>query len=579
MIFSKNPTLLKRYMYLHITVILLILIVNGLFYIPYSKSLLSSNALEESQKRILVANDSLDSTIQSAEDFLFSVVTNQNIQDYLVDVTPSSRVKKIQEIENQLLNLNESSSLISSIQLLSGGNVYFYSDDNLQRFSFNKNYEQETWFEPVSELRGGSYMTVLSHHVDDHHLSIIREINHLDSLSTIGIGIASINSDAIHNLFKSQIDSFNTNVVIVDAFQTPQLTINWQEDLNPLLSTYDLTKNESTIINFDNSTYILSSVKNENSGLYIVMLSEFNNDAFRSSSIFMMSFLLIIINLILVFISGLLITRNISKPLHTLVDSMNDVIDHNNFSKLDMPVHYQETSQMKKIYNEMIDSITNLLDSKKRDYHRKRHLEIQLLQAQIKPHFLYNTLETISSLSMANQSAESYKLTKALSIYYRISLSSGREVISLGEELLIAQNYLEIMSTRYPDLFDYSITNDYPDDFIEMPKLTIQPFIENAIYHGIKNLGELGTIYIKTNQIDDHLVITIEDNGIGMSPEKLKKITTTHHETKESFGVLGTIEKLNLFYNQSNLITLTSNKSIGTTVTILIPLTHDMEDL
>jgi two-component system sensor histidine kinase YesM len=212
--------------------------------------------------------------------------------------------------------------------------------------------------------------------------------------------------------------------------------------------------------------------------------------------------------------------------------------------------------------------ISELLEEQK----IKRKAELDILQAQIKPHFLYNTLETIRSFALTGKTKEVNIVLKALGSYYRNSLSKGKEVISLREEIDIVRNYLTIQSMRYNELFDVQIDIDPATEDCNMLKLSIQPFVENAIYHGIKLSDRYGHISISTERIPGYVRIVVEDNGAGMTEETLDRITHAPSlEVSGSFGIRSTIERLNIFYGSDSIVQLSSEEGIGTKVSLLIP--------
>ena len=195
------------------------------------------------------------------------------------------------------------------------------------------------------------------------------------------------------------------------------------------------------------------------------------------------------------------------------------------------------------------------------------------MQAQIKPHFLYNTFDAISSLALSGRNNEAYRALKALGSYYRTSLSRGSEVITIAEELDVVKNYLTIQQLRYGDIFTANYDIDERAKKYKILKLVLQPLVENALYHGIKLKGESGNINISAKYSEDFITLTVEDDGIGMSEEVLKKIIQGRYDdTKVSFGLKGTIERLRIFYRVNDLFSIESKEYYGTKVVISIPI-------
>ena len=205
----------------------------------------------------------------------------------------------------------------------------------------------------------------------------------------------------------------------------------------------------------------------------------------------------------------------------------------------------------------------------------KRQRELDALQAKINPHFLYNTLDSVIWMAETGDNHGVVKMVSALARLFRISIAKGHDVITLSEELLHVQNYLDIQSMRYKDKFTYSIT--IPPELENAPtiKLIVQPIVENSIYHGIKYLQEEGRIEIKAEAVDDGIKIIISDNGVGMKSETAAAILNPDQENTVSsgngIGLRNIDERIKLSYGEKYGLSIWSEPDEGTTVTILIP--------
>ena len=198
------------------------------------------------------------------------------------------------------------------------------------------------------------------------------------------------------------------------------------------------------------------------------------------------------------------------------------------------------------------------------------------MQEQIKPHFLYNTFDAISSMAITNGDDEIYKIVSALGSFYRNSLSKGSEIITIRHELDIVRSYLVIQSYRYKDLFTYEI--HVSEELLEKSvlKLILQPLVENSVYHGLKPKSEKGSININIYQSEGNIFFLVSDDGIGMEESLIQTILQSDPaEGKSSFGLRKTQERLKLFYNLDDVLYITSKPGCGTTVTIKIPADKD----
>ena len=295
---------------------------------------------------------------------------------------------------------------------------------------------------------------------------------------------------------------------------------------------------------------------------------------------------LIIISVIaFILISGLTvflsyqIPRSITKPLQKLTEVTGQVAEGNLSVRSDIHTS-DEAGVLSDSLNTMIDKINELLEQVTTEQVRLRKAEFELLQSQINPHFLYNTLDAIIWLAEAGEQKKVVSMVRSLSEFFRTSLNRGKDIISVREELLHVRSYLEIQQVRYQDILNYDI--DVPAELGNylIPKITIQPLVENALYHGIKNKRGSGTIHIRGSRQEDFLVIEIEDDGIGISKERLwqvndgirKKILTG----KDIYGLYNVNERIRLNFGEAYGINILSTYGEGTLVRILLPCIEEL---
>ncbi len=210
-----------------------------------------------------------------------------------------------------------------------------------------------------------------------------------------------------------------------------------------------------------------------------------------------------------------------------------------------------------------------------REQKQLRKAEFELLQAQINPHFLYNTLDAIVWSAEAGNQKQVVSMVGSLSDFFRSSLNKGKEVVTIREELQHARSYLEIQQIRYQDILSYEI--NVPEEVFEyeIPKITIQPIIENALYHGIKLKRGGGTIMVDGVNRDEDYIIRVSDDGIGMEEERLKQVrkslTDNDPGSGEIYGLYNVNERIRLGYGEEYGISIDSVFGEGTTVTIRLP--------
>ena len=278
--------------------------------------------------------------------------------------------------------------------------------------------------------------------------------------------------------------------------------------------------------------------------------------------------------LLLVIILSYYIPRSITMPI-TRISRVTNQVAKGKLSVRAAAESGAEARMLSDSLNAMIDKINELLDQVTTEQIRLRKAEFELLQAQINPHFLYNTLDTIVWLAEAGDQKRVVSMVGNLSDFFRTSLNQGKDIISIREELAHVRSYLEIQQVRYQDILRYEIT--VPEDLYEykIPKITIQPLVENALYHGIKNKRGQGTITITGERSENGFVLYVRDNGIGMTQERLNEVRAgiqkLSYTGKEIYGLYNVNERIRLNFGETYGISIESTYGEGTCVSISLP--------
>lgn len=286
-----------------------------------------------------------------------------------------------------------------------------------------------------------------------------------------------------------------------------------------------------------------------------------------------------LITLILAVIAACFFTATIERPLRKLRGLMKQTEDGD--LNVAFNSRYQdEIGQLGNSFNNMIAKIRGLIDMVYVEQKSKREAELKTLQAQIKPHFLYNTLDTIQWLAQKHGADDIVEIVSALSTLFRIGLSKGKEMIEVREEIEHIKSYLVIQKARYEDKIKYEIEVDESALHLKVIKLILQPLVENAIYHGIKERRGNGTIRIDVRREVKTLVLTVRDDGVGMPAEKVAELTTVLKSgqtgsTRIGYGMFNVNERIRLTYGNAYGLTITSEPGHGTTVEIRHPVVEE----
>lgn len=280
--------------------------------------------------------------------------------------------------------------------------------------------------------------------------------------------------------------------------------------------------------------------------------------------------------LIVIIILSYRIPQSITRPI-TEITQVTDEVANGNLNARAKEYAGDEAKVLAESINVMIDRINQLLVQIKEEQLSLRKAELELLQAQINPHFLYNTLDAIVWLAEAGEMEKVVKMVEHLSSFFHTSLNQGKELVTLRDEVMHITSYLSIQQVRYQDILKYEI--DIPEEILncEMPKLSLQPLVENALYHGIKEKRGGGTITVTGKIIDGKCVIEVSDDGKGMSRERLSEVRLELDDFNKSnrsiYGMYNVNQRIRLNYGAEYGITVVSNEKVGTKTSIILPLT------
>lgn len=336
------------------------------------------------------------------------------------------------------------------------------------------------------------------------------------------------------------------------------------EDTDTLANLPDGTYSESNVI------YVLQTV--EGSPWRVVGVSYV--DELVTSSLwenFWLLALAAVAILLAALVSSIVISRALSRPLKGLSRAMRQ-FEKNADTFTYAPVGgAREVQELSESFGHMVVKIQHLMETVRREEINLRKTELKALQAQINPHFLYNTLDSIAWMCEQGRNDEAVQMVNALAQLFRISISRGHELIPIRSELRHAESYLKIQKHRYKNQFSYRFDVDESClDFL-CNKITLQPIIENAIYHGINGLVDEGEIVITLRADGSDVVFTVADNGVGMEEEQIQAILRKERSDHTGIGIKNVNDRLKIYFGEGYGITIDSEPDVGTTVTIRMP--------
>lgn len=335
----------------------------------------------------------------------------------------------------------------------------------------------------------------------------------------------------------------------------------------------------------DNNIYVLTELIQDDIQYYIYYQTrsmnslkvQLNAQVERFSLVFGMILALILIFVLLICAQTV---SGIVRPIERLRQVTGEVA-HGDFGARAQPSGPTEIADLAGSVNDMTVHLEAMVSKIKEDERKMRHAELRLLQEQINPHFLYNTLDTIVWLIESDSADEAVDMVVSLSQFFRLVLSHGAEYISIRDEEQHIKSYLKIQQARYHDILDYEICMDpeiYPHKIL---KMTLQPLVENALYHGIKYKRAKGKITITGRMQETCIVLKVQDNGVGMEPEKLlrlrREIERPCKDTEGGFGLANVNERIRMYFGSGYGMQIESAPGEGTTVTVTIPAAQTRE--
>ncbi|MDO4272906.1 MAG: sensor histidine kinase [Eubacteriales bacterium] len=291
----------------------------------------------------------------------------------------------------------------------------------------------------------------------------------------------------------------------------------------------------------------------------------------------MMAVIIIFLSILLMIFANQFVAVRIVKPLKRLEDSLQGIgVDKE-------PQIYiggsPEIQHLGETVRSMVEQLRELTDDIVREQEQKRKSELDALQSQINPHFLYNTLDSIMWMVESEKYEDAISMVQALGSLFRISLSKGKNIITVGEELHHAKNYLEIQKFRYKNKFTSYFEIEEGIEKYKTIKLIIQPLVENAIYYGMEYMDGEGEIHIRAYTKDRDLFIEVEDNGLGMPEEQVESLLTddTRVRSKGSgIGLRNVHQRIQLYFGKEYGLEIISEPDEGTMVRIHLPMTEEV---
>ena len=537
----------------------------------------------------------LNSYLEEVDSIAKNVNYNYYLQDYLEtvikeedDYVDSGIGKNMRSYEMSSQAFSDtllSRADISSIMIFGKKKMLL----NRSMYTYQKvalDYSKLDWYAKAVAKPQDAIITGPNRHsffdTDDEMISLSREVQSYENGTFRGVILINLNMNKITeicNSFQEKQENFiciiNDKGELVYEQQNgkERFAFDEKENRQELNTALGKTKESCFRLNYRGEKYLVTRTDMKTTGWTLVSMVPYKSVMAETMAISGVMILAVVITLIVTLLLLNRILTGVVKPLKKLEKYMVQVNPDNMDQRMEILTD-DEIGHLSMKFNQMMDRIRNLKEQVIEEQEDKRKYELQALQAQINPHFLYNTLDSIIWMAETNDS-NIVAMTEALAKLFRISLNKGNEEISLERELEHVKNYLIIQSMRYADKFTYEILVEPGVERCRTIKLILQPIVENCIYHGIKKKRGTGKITIRAYRREQDLIIEVSDDGCGMPEEICRKILSDEIESENisgsGIGVKNVNERIQLRFGKKYGLSYSSEEGVGTTVTYVLP--------
>lgn len=550
------------------TMIVCILFCSGIFYLILENQMQQSIADKEISNRTAISNN-LDSTMKSINSISRLTMLRSTVRTFLLaesNSTPRTR-NALQEIHDILNTFNLSCNVV----ILRMDGQCLNTGPGITYVNTGKIFETE-WLNEVMAQKGnyvikagtrGAFRSNIGEMV-----SFVRVINDINTQKPIGILAINLPSRFFEQAYEG-LSGETSHFALYDT--SGSLICKDNESTFSSLNPENLLQNtrEETDKLFYKSIFTCDTLGDS----HFILASRLEVRILDGLPAKLLAALIIGAFILLAFmwLINTYIAKNVIYPIQRLVDSMAEV-QNGWLHRVSMNVNDDEIGLLKNSYNAMLIEINQLIEELLQKEKTLRMAELDALQEQMKPHFLYNTLDMIRYMALENRTDEVYNMLETLGNFYRRFLSKGSTDLSLGEEIEIVKSYLTLQRTRFEDIFtdEYEIEEGLSS--IRVPRLILQPLVENSIYHGIRPKGEHGVIRVTVKRQEDFLFLSIYDNGIGMSAHQRELLFSG--KDSRSFGFQGTIERIRYYYKTEDVFEIHSTEGEYCEIILKLPLSN-----
>lgn len=571
----KNKLLFSLGCFSFGSLVLSAIIYSGLWHV------MVNNEIQNVSGQILSALEAnLETNLEMLSSYSKIIIGDADIQEFLSNGYDYNQRAKQQTINNNLCDYIGIDSMISSIYIFADNGTVI-SQDTIRNKTPKHLLEDMPWYDEVRKRNGYWYVELETENTfemknDNPCISFIRLIRNLTTFEPIGVLVINVTQDYLMKAF-SHMGSSDYDVMMFSSKGKFVFGSLSEEDSLTRLAADTVKKENSGFFSADRKQYYAQQLVNDRNEWKLVILSETTatRSAFYRQAFILSIAILMIICIMIVAEAGML-NHVLTFPIHMLAMQMKKA-EEGNFSEMPEYPKRDEIGILFNGYNAMVRRIRELFVNLEREQKEMYKARLDILQAQIKPHFLYNSLGTAQALLKNGKAENAERMVHALSEYYKRSLSGGQDEITIRDDLEIARNYIEVQMIRFQEQCDveYDIDDDLLD--IRIPKLTLQPLIENCFVHGVIPSNYFCTIRVRIFGDEENTYIDISDDGVGMPESKVESIMKIikQHDAKSGqnggIGIINTVTRLQMYFGIKDIFQMESGLQAGTRYCIRIP--------
>jgi two-component system sensor histidine kinase YesM len=542
-----------------------------------------------------VATDSVEKTIQQINKDTYKVLSEATriadnvsrdgeIQVQLRNPLPDSQQEMYKQRMNYNYNLNFKNQYtvdIDGIYVLGRNGAIFRSSKGTLR---KQEFREEEWFKQVIET--GEELWLAPHpgsdiiqNLDYLTISVVYPVKDRISSRILGVVVVDVRAESLNKIEdnglvfegKSYILDEDDKVIYSDQS-------NDEEEIDAVNHAFHENQADHTgtadKIEIGGKACLYSSMYLSNNGWKTVGIISDRQVYAPFERLRMAIIFAILVFGIIAVIFAWKGADNVSEPIKKVRTTMKQV-EKGDFNVQLKIASQDEVGELAQSFNHMIEKIKRLMAQEQESQEKLRYAELKALQSQINPHFLYNTLDSINWMVRMGRNDKVEEMIDALSTFFRISLSKGRHFISIREELIHVEKYIMIQKVRYERIMESEIC--VPEELFgyDIIKMTLQPLVENALYHGIKEKGEGGVIRITAEGQGDNIVFCVSDTGLGMSKEKLEKLQIMMDQgidhDPDAYGIINVQKRIHMYFGTEYGLRFESEPGSGTSVYVTIP--------